>query len=86
MIFLLFLSVFVLNIPFGYWRAGVRKFCLQWMLAIHLPIPVVVLLRVYSGIGFIWWSIPLTVAAFFAGQWAGTLWRARRALATDKPR
>lgn len=65
------LCVFLLNIPFGYWRTSVPKYSLPWILAIHLPIPVVVLLRILFGIGFIPVSFPILVGAFFLGQFAG---------------
>ena len=65
------LAVFVLNLPFGYWRAGTRKFSWQWALAIHLPVPFVILLRVYSGLGWQWISFPVLISAFFLGQFAG---------------
>jgi hypothetical protein len=65
------LIVFLLNIPFGYWRAGVRKFSWQWILAIHLPVPFVIALRIYSGIGWQFISFPVLVGAFFAGQFTG---------------
>jgi len=74
-------AVFLLNVPFGIWRAGVRKFSLQWALAIHLPIPFVVLLRLNSGIGFHWTTYPVLVAAFFGGQFVGSrMQRGRLAL------
>ena len=41
-------AVFFLNLPFGFWRAGVRKFSLPWFLAVHAPIPLVVGLRLGS--------------------------------------
>lgn len=62
------LVVFALNIPFGYWRANVRKFSLQWVLAIHLPVPVIIVLRIFSGIGFAWFTYVFLVLAFFLGQ------------------
>lgn len=65
------LAVFVLNLPFGYWRAGTRKFSWQWALAIHLPVPFVILLRVYSGLGWQLLSFPVLIFAFFLGQFAG---------------
>jgi hypothetical protein len=66
--------VFVLNIPFGYWRANVRKFSLQWVLAIHLPVPVIIALRIFSGLGFAWFTYVFMVLAFFSGQkFGGTL-------------
>ncbi len=34
--------VFSINIPFGYWRANVKKFSLQWILAVHIPVPFII--------------------------------------------
>lgn len=68
---LITLSVFVLNIPFGYWRANVKKFSLQWALAIHIPVPFIILLRIYSNIGFAFYTYPILVGAFFLGQIGG---------------
>jgi hypothetical protein len=65
------LLVFLVNIPFGYWRASVPKKSKQWFLAIHIPVPIVIALRLVSGIGFALWSYPLMVGAFFLGQLAG---------------
>jgi hypothetical protein len=70
-IWVIALIVFLFNIPFGYWRASVRKFSWQWILAIHLPVPFVVALRIYSGLGFDLMTFPLMIAAFFGGQFAG---------------
>jgi Kef-type K+ transport system membrane component KefB len=64
-------SVFILNLPFGYWRANVKKFSLQWILAIHIPVPFVIALRLLSGLGFQLITYPVLVGAFFAGQIAG---------------
>jgi hypothetical protein len=78
-IWVIALIVFLFNIPFGYWRASVRKFSWQWILAIHLPVPFVVALRIYSGLGFELITFPLMLAAFFGGQFAGArLYRWRR--------
>jgi len=65
------LIVFVLNIPFGYWRANVRKFSLQWFLAIHIPVPIIVALRIFSGLGFAWYTYVSMILAFFLGQKLG---------------
>ncbi|HMN49198.1 MAG TPA: hypothetical protein PKD67_08695 [Ignavibacteriaceae bacterium] len=70
---LITLSVFVLNIPFGYWRANVKKFSLQWALAIHIPVPFIILLRIYSNIGFAFYTYPILVGAFFLGQIGGKI-------------
>jgi hypothetical protein len=87
MLMLLFvaLAVFVLNIPFGYWRESVRKFSLAWVLAIHLPVPLVVLLRFWTGIGFDFHTYPILVGAFFLGQYAGVRLHRRMALRLGAP-
>jgi len=83
------LAVCVLNLPFGYWRQGVRKFSPAWLLFVHLPVPFVVLMRLKSGIGFAWYTYPIMVAAYFGGQFLGARYR-RRVVAngsvlTDNP-
>lgn len=70
-IFFVTIIVFLFNIPFGYWRANVKKFSLQWVLAIHIPVPFIILLRVYSKIGFAFYTYPILVGAFFIGQFTG---------------
>ena len=65
------LLVFLINLPFGYWRASVRKLSPQWFLAVHLPVPLVIALRVYSGLGWRPVSFPVLVGAFFLGQFVG---------------
>jgi len=65
------LIVFAFNLPFGYWRINVRKFSLQWILAIHLPVPFVIGLRLLSGLGFQFITYPALVGGFFAGQFIG---------------
>ncbi|MCB0805468.1 MAG: hypothetical protein KDC05_06680 [Bacteroidales bacterium] len=65
------LSVFLINIPFGYWRANVSKFSWQWILAIHIPVLIIVLERIISHLGFAWVTYPLFIVAFFVGQMAG---------------
>src|ERR1039457_5834125 len=64
--------VYLLNIPFGYWRENVRKFSLQWALSIHLPIPIIIIIRIYSGIGFKFITYPILVGAFVLGQLTGS--------------
>ncbi len=65
------LIVFVLNLPFGYWRANTKRFSWQWILAIHSPVPVVVLLRYVSGLGWELITFPILIGAFFCGQFLG---------------
>lgn len=59
-----------LNIPFGSYRSLTRKFSLAWILAIHLPIPFLVILR---SVAFHLpvWSIAFSLAAAVAGQVIG---------------
>ena len=64
--------IFLFNIPFGYWRSNVKKFSLQWVMAIHLPVPFVIALRYASGIGFAFITYPVLVTAFFLGQFSGS--------------
>jgi len=61
----------LLNIPFGYWRANTKKFSVSWFLSIHLPIPFIILIRIYSGIGFEFITYPIMVSAFLIGQHLG---------------
>jgi len=63
--------VFVLNLPFGYWRANVNRYGLQWVLAIHIPVPFVIAARIFSDIGFAIYTYPIIIIAFFLGQFAG---------------
>jgi len=71
------LATLVINLPFGYWRAGVRKFSPAWFVAVHAAVPMVVALRLALGIPFRWALFPLFVLAYFAGQTAGARLRAR---------
>lgn len=70
LIFALFL-VALINIPFGYWRANVRKFSLPWFFAVHLPVPLVAYLRSQFHYGSIVITIALFVGAYFGGQFLG---------------
>ncbi len=62
-------AVYLLNLPFGYWRRNTKKFSRDWILAIHLPVPVVFLMRVLAGVPIS--HIPIFVLAFFLGQFSG---------------
>ncbi len=65
------LVVLALNLPFGFWRAGVRKYTTQWILAIHVPVPLVVGVRLASGLGWRLATFPVLIGAFFTGQFVG---------------
>lgn len=70
---LIAILVFLLNIPFGYWRANVKRFSLQWYLAIHIPVPFIVAMRIIGEIGFNWYTYVFLVAGFFLGQKFGSM-------------
>jgi hypothetical protein len=63
--------VLLLNLPFGFWRAGARRFSLRWFLAVHVPVPLVIGLRLVSGIGWQLATFPVVIGAFFGGQFLG---------------
>ena len=65
------LVVFVLNIPFGYWREHVPKLSAPWFLAIHIPVPFVIAMRYLFRLGFQLYTYPAMVGAFFTGQYFG---------------
>jgi hypothetical protein len=77
--------VFAINLPFGYWRANVRKFSASWFLAVHGPVPAVVLLRILSGLGFSFSTLPFMVGAFFGGQVLGSRIFSRRRSRAEEP-
>ena len=64
-------AIFAINLPFGFWRAGLRKLSPLWFVAVHLPVPLALALRWYAGLPFRFVTLPLFVAAFFAGQFLG---------------
>jgi hypothetical protein len=71
--------VCAVNLPFGYWRAGLARLSLAWFVAIHAPVPLVFLIRYLFGLEWRLGSLPLFLGAFFLGQWLGG--RLRLALA-----
>ncbi len=62
-------AAFFLSLPCGRIRARYRKLSWQWFLFIHLPVPAIVVLRIYSGFGHE--IFPLLFAACVAGQVLG---------------
>lgn len=70
-IFFAILFVLILNIPFGYWRANVNRFSLEWIFAIHIPVPLVIAFRLYMNLGWDFYTYPILISAFFIGQFIG---------------
>ncbi len=71
-------GVALINLPFGFWRAGVRKFSLPWFLAVHGPVPLVVGLRLLFHVGWHLSTFPVLVGMYFSGQFLGGLLKERR--------
>jgi len=67
---LLLAGTYLLNLPFGYWRKMAKKMSLEWFAAIHLPVPIIFVARILSGIPLA--HVPLFVIAFFLGQFSGS--------------
>lgn len=59
----------VVNLPFGHLRAMARRYSLKWFLYIHLPIPLIILLRMGMGIDYS--GIPIVVLGAITGQFLG---------------
>lgn len=83
MLWLVAALILLLNLPFGFWRAGARKLSPRWFVAVHAPVPLAIGLRYASGLGFHWQTLPLFVAAFFGGQWLGGRLRAQQGSRSD---
>jgi hypothetical protein len=71
--------VVALNLPFGFWRAGAGKYSARWIVAVHAPVPLVVAVRLFSGLSWHLITFPVLIGAFFTGQFVGGRLR-RRAL------
>ena len=65
------IAVLLVNLPFGFWRAGVRRFTLAWFVAVHAPVPLVIGLRSLAGLGWQLSTLPVLVGAFVLGQFLG---------------
>ena len=65
--------VFFLAFPFGFWRAKSKFKSRDWMLAIHIPVLFIILLRIYNKVhfhtGFSWTSVIYNVIAFMLAQY-----------------
>lgn len=70
------LFTFLINLPFGYWRQGLKKLSVMWFVAIHLPIPLVIALRI--GLGIPYASVPFIIAIAIGGQWVGGRFRKKK--------
>lgn len=71
------LASFVINVPFGFWREGVKKFSMQWFIAVHAAVPVVITLRIMAGTEWHILTIAFLVLCYFLGQFLGARLRRR---------
>ncbi|MGE5499623.1 MAG: hypothetical protein ACM3Q2_16210 [Syntrophothermus sp.] len=63
--------VFLINLPFGAWRAKLKKFSPKWFMSIHIPVPLIYALRIYAGISWHFITFPFLIGSFFLGQYIG---------------
>jgi hypothetical protein len=69
------LVIVLLNLPFGHWRSGTKRFSRAWMFAIHIPVLLAIGIRLASGLELRLATLPIFVGAFFVGQFGGGLIR-----------
>jgi len=65
----LFAFTLLINLPFGYARARAKRYSLRWFLFIHVPIPVIFIVRTISHIDIKY--IPIFAFAAITGQLLG---------------
>lgn len=67
------IATIIINLPFGYLRGGMRKLSFCWFVAIHAPVPFVILIRKFHHLELSWVLAPFLLGSFFAGQYLGRL-------------
>ncbi len=65
------LATVVINLPFGYIRGGFRKLSFWWFVAIHAPVPIVIMIRKFHDLELSWILAPFLLGSFFIGQLLG---------------
>ena len=68
---------FLVNLPFGYWRATTRKRSAAWFVAVHAAVPLIAAMRLALGVGWRWSTLPLMAVAYLSGQLLGGRLRGR---------
>jgi hypothetical protein len=75
-IFYTCLATIIINLPFGYLRGGLQKFSPCWFIAIHAPVPLVILIREFHKLELTWALAPFLLGSYFIGQFLGKkLWK-----------
>lgn len=72
-----------ISVPCGYARQYFSKYSIMWWILIHLPIPLIVWLRIKAGLN--WHFIPLTLFGSVAGQLLGGFIYRRRKQNVEAP-
>lgn len=70
---LLAFIVFIINVPFGFWRKSQKRFSLNWFLSIHIPVIISIGLRFLCDIKFELLYLLLFVLMFITGQFLGRI-------------
>ncbi|SHF79237.1 hypothetical protein SAMN05444274_10957 [Mariniphaga anaerophila] len=70
-IFYTCVATIIINLPFGYLRGGLQKLSLCWFIAIHAPVPLVILIRQFHSLELTWSLAPFLLGSFFMGQFLG---------------
>ncbi len=78
------IATIVINLPFGYLRGGLRKFSVLWFVAIHAPVPLVIMIRKFHDLELTWTLAPFLLGSFFIGQFLGrkiySVWPCKKCL------
>ncbi|ADY73769.1 hypothetical protein Dester_1132 [Desulfurobacterium thermolithotrophum DSM 11699] len=80
-IIFIMLVTFLINIPFGWLREGVKKFSFLWFVYVHTPIPFIVALRIALRIP--WKFAPFLILIAIFGQYAGAKIRRKQLAITN---
>lgn len=71
-IIILTIFAFIINLFFGVLRADARSFSLKWFLYIHIPVFILIPIRLKMNISN--WYIPYFIVISLSGQYFGVLW------------
>ena len=67
------LAIFVINLPFGFFRVRFKKFTRPWGRCIYIPILINIILRRFI-LHWDWTAIPYLFTATILGHILGGLW------------
>ena len=54
----------IINLPFGYFRGGLRKLSFWWFVAIHAPVPLVIIVRKFHDLNLTWGLAPFLLGSY----------------------